>query len=133
MDIFGLREYILDAYGVGAEFPWFDDSESMVFRHPDNRKWFAVALKVARGKLGLEGEEKSYVVNFKCDPGLSLAVRDGKGIFPAYHMNKEKWISVLLDGSVGEDVVKMLLNESFCLTASQPKGKNAGLIDNPPV
>lgn len=126
MTIEDLRKYISAQYGAEAEFPWLDDSDSMVFRHCANRKWFAVAMKIGRDKLGLNDAEKAYVVNFKCDPELSLAVRDGKSIFPAYHMNKEKWITVLLDGGLSDETVKMLLDESFMLTLSPIGGRKRG-------
>lgn len=122
MTVDELRDYISVQYGAEAEFPWLDDPESMVFRHADNRKWFAVAMKVGRDKLGLGGADKVYVVNFKCDPDLSLAVRDGRSIFPAYHMNKEKWITVIPEAA-DDDQLRMLLDMSYCLTSSPIKGR----------
>ena len=56
------------------------------------------------------------MVNVKCDPLLSGTLRQEAGILPAYHMNKEKWISILLDGSVDTELVKGLLDMSYQLT-----------------
>lgn len=39
-----------------------------------------------------------------------------EGFFPAYHMNKENWISILLDGTVSADEIKPLLELSYQLT-----------------
>ena len=58
--------------------------------------------------------ENIDVVNLKCDPLMNVVTEDG--IFPAYHMSKTHWISVVLDGSVDEDKIKWLLNLSFELT-----------------
>ncbi len=41
------------------------------------------------------------------------------GVFPAYHMSKTHWISVLLDGSVDKDKIKWLLDLSFELTGKR--------------
>ena len=87
-----------------------------MLRHQPSRKWYAVILEVGRSKLGLSGEGTVDVVNVKCDPLLSGTLRQEPGIFPAYHMNKEKWISILLDGSVDAELMKSLLEMSHQLT-----------------
>ena len=101
-------------YGTEPDYPWMD--ETAVLRHQPSRKWYAAVLEVGRQKLGLPGEGKVDVVNVKCDPLLSGTLRQEAGILPAYHMNKEKWISVLLDGSVDTELVKGLLDMSDQLT-----------------
>ena len=35
------------------------------------------------------------------------------GFYPAYHMTKSSWISVVLDGSADDEKIKMLLDISF--------------------
>ena len=75
-------------------------------------------MNVYRGKLGLTGPGSIDIVNVKCDPLMSGAFRSLPGFFPAYHMNKEKWISAALDGSVSEEAIKMLLEISYDSTAT---------------
>ena len=48
---------------------------------------------------------------------------DSDGIFPAYHMNKRHWITVLLDGTVPTETVKKLLDVSFDATNVKIKKK----------
>lgn len=103
-----------DAYGAEPDYPWHDPNA--VLRHRSSRKWYAVVMEVKRGKLGLPGDGLVDVVNVKCDPLLSGALRQQRGILPAYHMNKEKWVSVLLDGSVEDETIKSLLAMSYALT-----------------
>ena len=88
-----------------------------MFRHPGNRKWFAIVMDVPDEKLGLEGDAIADIVNVKLDPGLvdELSTRDG--FLPAYHMNKKQWVSVRLDGSVDTDKLTALLGESFQQTS----------------
>lgn len=116
-----LEKYITEHYNAQADHPWLSDSDFEVFRHRDNRKWFALIMDVPRCKLGLHGEGKLDVVNLKCDPVMAASLRDEPGIFPAYHMNKEHWITLALDGSVPDDTVKLLLDISFNATASKTK------------
>ena len=74
-------------------------------------------MYIPKSKLGLREDGMIDVVNLKCDPVLIGSLRMEKGIFPAYHMSKDKWISVALDGSVDDEQVKMLLDMSYELTA----------------
>lgn len=43
------------------------------------------------------------------------------GFYPAYHMNKENWITAALDGSASEENIKFFLDLSFELTAPKIK------------
>ena len=101
-----------------------------VFRHSNNRKWFALIMDVPREKLGLSGTELLDVVNLKCDPILTGSLRREVGIFPAYHMNKANWITVALDGSVPDDTIRMLLDMSFETTAVKVRRRN---YKSPPI
>ncbi len=102
-----------------AKYPSFS-----VFRRKDNRKWFAVIMRIPICKLGVLENREVNVVNLKCVPEVLDVVWQEEGIFPAYHMNKEHWISVLLDGSVSTETVLMLTDVSFSATAPKMKKKN---------
>lgn len=123
MDRKELVDYIYEIYGAKDEYPWESAPGYAVFRHSDNKKWFAVIMNISKSKLGLSETEVADVVNLKCDPILIGSLRNEKGIFPAYHMSKTNWISVLLDGSVDDDKFKWLLDISFDLTMKKTKNK----------
>ena len=112
-----LEQFILDNYNAEPDYPWMKYPNYEVFRHSNNRKWFALIMDVPKNKLGLQGADVLDVVNFKCDTLLIGSLRCESGFFPAYHMNKESWITVALDGSVPDDKIKMLLNASYDATA----------------
>lgn len=116
-----LALYISEIYGAQADYPFLQYPDAAVFRHSDNKKWFAVIMSVSKRKLGFSKDETVDIVNLKCDPVLSGSLRLETGIYPAYHMNKEKWISVVLDGNVQADKIKWLLDISFELTAAKIK------------
>lgn len=119
MDRAGLEKYISDMYGVEAEYPWADSPESAVFRHAGNRKWFAIVMRVAADKLGLPSGGAIDVMNVKCDPVLTGVLRQEKGFYPAYHMNKMHWITIALDGSADEEKLLWLLENSFRMTGEK--------------
>jgi len=55
-------------------------------------------------------------VNLKCDPDWARSLRaEHPGITPGYHMNKQHWNTVRLDGSVSADLVRQLLEHSYTL------------------
>ena len=116
-----LEAYIAETYGTQAESPWAKNPQHKVFRHGNNQKWFALVMDVPKVKLGLQEEGLLDIVNLKCDPITIGALRADPGFFPAYHMNKENWITVALDGGVPDDKVKMLLDVSFEATAGKVK------------
>ncbi len=111
-----LIEYIASVYSTNAEYPWSSAPQYAVFRHQSNQKWFAVIMDLSKKKLGLPDEKIIDVVNLKCDPILIGNLRNEKGFYPAYHMNKTYWITVALDGSVEAEKIKWLLDLSFDLT-----------------
>lgn len=109
-----ILRYIKDFYGVEVEYLWESSPENGALRNPNNKKWFAVLLgSLPKSKLGINSHEKADVLNLKCDPLFTFTVVDNIRIFPGYHMNKEHWISVLLDGSVELEELKLLVDMSF--------------------
>ena len=112
-------EYVRLEYGTEPDYPWHDDNA--VLRHAGNGKWYGLLMKIRRDRLGLPGQELFDVMNVKCDPILVGALRSQEGFRPAYHMNKERWITILLDGSAPEALVKQLIDMSFSATAAKPK------------
>ena len=116
-----LDKYISEVYGVTAEFPWIQYPGFAVYRHGSNKKWFAVVMNLPMSKFGLSDDKTVDIVNLKFDPIMTGSLHNENGIFPAYHMNKSHWISVLLDGSVDDERLKWLLDISFDLTNSKIK------------
>ena len=58
-------------------------------------------------------------VNLKCDPGRALVLREAyAGIRPGYHQNKRHWNTVDLDGSIEDDVVRGLIEDSYNLVVA---------------
>ena len=116
-----LEKYIVDTYGARPEYPWAKYPTFAVFRHGENRKWFAVIMTIDKSKIGLREDGKIDVVNLKCGPDLSASLQEQQGIYPAYHMNKEHWITAALDGSILAESLKLLLAISFDLTDNKNK------------
>jgi predicted DNA-binding protein (MmcQ/YjbR family) len=115
-----LTDYILEQYNVVPNFPWLKYPNYAVFRH-SNKKWFALVMDVPKNKLGLRADGNADIVNLKCDPALVASLLFKPGFFPAYHMNHENWITIILDGTVDDGNIRFLLEQSFVLTAAKSK------------
>lgn len=105
-----------EKYNVIPDYPWIRTPNNAILRHEHNRKWFGAIVDVTEDKLGLDGDRLIDVLLLKCDPVLVGSLRSEPGILPAYHMNKEHWITVLLDGSVTKEMIYGLIELSYQLT-----------------
>lgn len=116
-------DYARNTYGVEPDYPFSTAPTYPVLRHIGTRKWFALIMDVPYARLGLSGEGKADILNIKCDPILSGSLRLEKGYLPAYHMNHEGWLTVLLDGTVPVEDILPLLDMSYELTEKNKKKK----------
>ena len=139
MDESELFEYVAATYGAAPEYLWARFPGAFVFRHRENRKWFCVGMEVERAKLGLPVEgsaasdyeddksdgtstafgvssDKVLLIDVKTGPIVGGSYLGQPGIVKAWHMNKNHWLGILLDGSASEQTVKELLDISFCMT-----------------
>lgn len=102
-------------YSAEPEYLWKTAPDFAVFRHQNNRKWFAILMPIEASKIGLTTEGKIPVLNVKAKPEAIGSLRMIKGIYPAYHMNKEHWVSLNL-AEIDEALLFELIDESFDLT-----------------
>ena len=115
-------KYVKKKYKSTPEYLWRRYPEYAVFRHEDNRKWFAIIMDVPRERLGLPGDERVDIINVKPeDPFLADILIQQEGFFKGYHFSKGNWVSILLDGSVPQETIFGLIDDSFAATASAQK------------
>ena len=111
-----LIEYTQNRFGSEPEYLWESNPNTFVFRHQNNRTWFAVVMDVQHAKLGLPGVGDVFIMDVKCGPLLGGSYFGNPGILPAWHMNKNHWIGALLDGTAADDTIRELLEISYDLT-----------------
>ena len=63
-------------------------------------------------------EKDGYInINLKVDAEWrDLWRKTYKAVLPAYHQNKEHWNTVILDGSIPDDVIKILIQVRYLVT-----------------
>ena len=106
---------VKDFYGDELEFLWEKFSGNAVWRRKDNKKWYAAVLSVSKRKLGFDSDEIAEVIDLRIQPEKLEDLIDNKNYFPAYHMNKKHWFTIILDGSVPSDVIFDYLQNSYDL------------------
>ena len=116
--------FCLNTYGTSPDYPFDEDFETAVLRHANNRKWYAIVMRVSRRKFGFDSDEVIDVVNLKLPTEMFGSFGATDGVYPAYHMNKLHWISVLLPDA-SDDVVQFLVNVSFEATTNKRKHKKS--------
>ncbi len=111
-------EHIKTEYGTEPEFLWPERYPGYaVFRHGDNRKWFALVASISGKSLGLKNDGKIDVINLKFDKNQTYDFAETSDhVFPAYHMNKNNWITVWLDGTLPNGLIFELIKKSYLLS-----------------
>lgn len=92
--------YIKSSFGVDPEFLWEKSPNYAAFRKQENKKWFAVIMKLNKSKLGLDGQGDVEIINLKDTPENVQMLLNSKKYIQAYHMNKKYWFTACLDGSI---------------------------------
>ena len=94
---------------VYEDYP-FHDPNWCVIRHRKNHKVFAWIF-----------DRQGHVwINVKCRPEWRDLWRGAfPSVVPAYHLNKEHWNSIILDGTVPEKDIQVMIGESYDLTCKK--------------
>lgn len=107
MNIEELRSYCISLKGVTEDFPF--DENTLVFKV--GGKMFCMT--------NLEGD---LSVNLKNVPERNVELREEfQSVKPGYHMNKVHWNTVDIDGSIPDDIIKNLIDESYDLVVLKLK------------
>ena len=107
MNIQEIINFCLTLSKTFEDRPFQDDYETVVMKHIDNKKWYALIMKV---------QDKTYL-NVKTNPEYSELLRNSyKYIVPGYHMNKQHWNTIIISDEVDVSLVKELIEQSYELT-----------------
>jgi predicted DNA-binding protein (MmcQ/YjbR family) len=104
-----LLDYLAAKPGAMPSYPF--DATTRVYKV--GNKIFAIVSE----------DQDPLRINLKCDPDQALALRaEYEAVLPGYHMDKKHWNTLVLDGSLGSELVRELIDHSYALiVASLPK------------
>ena len=109
-----IAAYILKQYGDKPEFLWSRYPDYGVFRDKRNGKWYGIIMNIIGTKIGLDKQEYE-ILDVKADPVTIASLKEEKGFHEAYHMNKEKWLTIVLDGSLDDEIIRAMIDLSHDL------------------
>ena len=107
-----ITNYIREKYHNKPEFLWERSQHDGIFRNSNTNKWYAIIMNVDRSKI-TSGSGSCEVINIKIDKEKILELLKKKGYYPAYHMNKKYWISIILDDTLSDNEIEELILESY--------------------
>lgn len=113
-----IESSIQNLFGTMPIQKW-EDETFLVYEHPGSKKWFCLFMEIPANKVGMPGKNPVQVVNIKLNPSDIVELIQKDGYFPAYHMNKKYWITLILEGQLKDEEVIQQISKSFEITKSK--------------
>ena len=112
-----LLNFVKINYNTDPEFLWARTPDFAVLRNLGNRKWYGIIMVVPASKIGIDSDKLIEIVNVRFSKGEALEIVGNiSGIYPAWHMNKKNWITIILDNTLSDEQLFELINQSFELS-----------------
>ncbi len=110
-----INDYIINKYNVNPEFLWDKYPLFGVYRNKNNKKWFALIGNVKLSSIDKKttSNEMVELINLKIN---ELVLKDlilQKGFYEAYHMNKKSWITIILNDTLKDELIHILIDDSY--------------------
>lgn len=110
----GIIKYIREGYGDELEFLWPKFSNNAIWRNKTNQKWYALLMAISGDKLGLGSNKPVEIIDLRFDKGAALDfAHSNEHVLPGYHMNKNNWITILLDDGMPFAQIMDLVDNSY--------------------
>lgn len=111
-----ISDFILEKYGNKPEFLWDKFPGYGVFKNQDNDKWYGAIMNIDRSKLDETQKGEIEVLNLKLDKNEIQKLLKEKSFYPAWHMNKKSWITIILDETISDKTILELIEKSHRFT-----------------
>lgn len=98
-----IAKYIFEQYHDKSEFLWKKYPGYGVFKNAKNNKWYGIIMNIPKNKIIGDDEREVEIVDIKVQNVSSLLCREG--FYQAYHMNKENWITIILDDTISDEEI----------------------------
>lgn len=110
-----LIEYVLSKYGDSPEFLWPSTPSNGIWRRKDTSKWYGAILTVPKDRLGYNSNEIVEILDLRARPESMEDILKQEGFYPGWHMNKKHWFTLILNGSISNEKLYKLIEESYFL------------------
>ncbi len=109
-------DYTMEKYGTAPEYLWEKFPRNAVCRRKDNKKWYLAILSVKGFKIGLESDDIVELIDVRVNKDEIeelLNTKNNLPIYPAYHMNKKSWITIILNNQMNIDKIFEFIDKSY--------------------
>lgn len=113
-----ITKLIKEKYNDNPIFEWKKFPRYALFKNSTTNKWYGVIMDLDKSKLDSNSSGEVQIIDIKLDKNKVQDLLDREGFFPAYHMNKKNWITILLDDTVSDNEVMELIEESYFYSSS---------------
>lgn len=114
-------KYVKEKYNGELEYLWKKFPENAIWRNKRNNKWYGLLLVISERKLGLESDKIIEIIDLRYSKDNIKEIIDNNKIFPGYHMNKESWITIRLNGDMNTKKILELIDNSYKLSLAKSK------------
>lgn len=109
-------KYIKKRYNDDLEYLWKKFPENAVWRNKINNKWYGALLVLSERKLEIASDRIIDIIDLRYQKDKIKEIIDNENVFAGYHMNKDSWITIRLDGSVNIQEIYKLIDNSYTLS-----------------
>ena len=114
-----ITKAIKEKYGDEPEFEWEKFPGYATFRNKDSKKWYGIIMNLDKSKLGESSTGEIEIIDIKLEPNEIEYLLKQDGFYPAYHMNKKSWITVILNNTVSDEKIMSLIEKSYSYTVKK--------------
>ena len=110
-------------YGDAPEFEWEKFPGYATFRNKESKKWYGLIMNLDKNKLDKKSIGEVEIINLKLEPNEIENLLKMDGFYPAYHMNKKSWISIILNNTISDEEILKLVEKSHSYTIINQKSE----------
>ena len=124
-----ITKAIKEKYGDEPEFEWEKFPGFATFRNKDSKKWYGIIMNLDKSKLDKNSTGEVEIIDIKLDPNEIEYLLKQDGFYPAYHMNKKSWITIILNNTLSDEKIMSLIDKSYSFTViNKNSSKNEWIV-----
>ena len=108
-------DFVRAELNTKLETPWDKHPEFYVMKTANRQKWYGLMMRISYQLLDPQQSGIVDVLNLKAPPLKIVDLIDYQTFYPAYHMNKKHWVSVVVDEKINLKQLQALIRQSYQL------------------
>lgn len=108
-----ITNLIKEKYGDNPNFEWEKYPGYATFKNKETNKWYGIIMNIDKSKLDCKLKGEVEIIDIKLDKDEIKNLLKVKGYYPAYHMNKQNWLTIILDDTLSDEEIMNLVAKSY--------------------